>query len=111
MTVTEGDRVWYTYLLECSDGSLYTGICTDLGRRFAEHCRGEGAKYTRAFPPRRMRAAWSLPDRSTASRLEYALKKMRPEQKWDMARGGPPPLQGLPVMGRVAGDQLPPGGG
>lgn len=110
MTVP-ADGTWYAYLLECSDGSLYAGICTDLRRRFAEHCRGEGAKYTRAFPPRRMRAAWSCPDRSTASRLEHSLKTMRPTQKREVARGGGYRSGDLPAVDRVPGDELPRGAG
>ena len=38
---------WYVYLIECRDGSLYTGIATDVDRRYAEHVAGKGARYTR----------------------------------------------------------------
>ena len=40
-------RMWYVYILECKDGTLYTGVTTDVERRLAEHKRGEGAKYTK----------------------------------------------------------------
>ena len=45
---------WYVYLLECHDGSVYTGIATDVDRRYAEHAAGKGARYTRAHPPLRL---------------------------------------------------------
>ena len=48
---------WYLYLLECEDGSLYTGITTDFDRRFAEHLSDKGARYTRSHPPQRLLAA------------------------------------------------------
>lgn len=42
---------WYVYLLECQNGKIYTGITTDVNRRFDEHLSGTGAKFTRANPP------------------------------------------------------------
>ena len=47
---------WYVYLLECRDGSIYTGIATDVERRYAEHAAGKGARYTRSRPPLRLLA-------------------------------------------------------
>ena len=113
MMIPGRDGGWFTYLLECSDGSLYAGICTDLERRLAEHTRGDGARYTRAFPPRRMVAAWSCPDRSTASRLEYCIKSMRTEQKRNLAhnRRRLCPLQDLWAVERLSAGQLPRGAG
>jgi putative endonuclease len=71
--------VWHLYLLECRSGkgtTLYTGITTDLDRRYAEHVAGTGARYTRAHPPIRIIATRGYPDRSTASKAEAALKKL-----------------------------------
>jgi len=75
--------MYYTYLLRCTDGSLYVGITTDLKRRFQEHLGkgGKGAKYTRARTPAGYEAAWLSPDRSSASRLEYRLKKLNHAEK------------------------------
>ena len=42
---------WWVYMLRCRDGSLYTGVTTDVERRFAQHRAGTGAKYTRSHPP------------------------------------------------------------
>jgi putative endonuclease len=72
---------WYVYLLECRDGSLYTGIATDVERRYAEHVAGKGARYTRSHPPARLLARFPCPDRSTASRAEYAIKQLSPARK------------------------------
>lgn len=72
---------WYVYLLECRDGSVYTGIATDVERRFAEHASGKGARYTRANPPLRVLGHFEYPDRATASRAEYAIKQLTPARK------------------------------
>ena len=67
---------WVLYLLECENGTYYTGITTDLERRFAEHVFGIGARYTRANPPARVVAVKEFPDRASASRAEAKLKKL-----------------------------------
>lgn len=72
---------WFLYLIECRDGSLYTGITTDVARRYAQHVSGKGARYTRAHPPLQLLGAVECPDRSTASRAEYALKQRKPAEK------------------------------
>lgn len=72
---------WYVYLLECRDGSLYTGIATDVQRRFAQHVAGTGAKYTRGRPPVRVLGALACADRSDASRAEHAIKRLTPADK------------------------------
>jgi len=72
---------WYVYLIECRDGSVYTGISTDVERRYAQHAAGKGARYTRARPPLRLLARFEYPDRAAASRAEYAIKRWTPERK------------------------------
>lgn len=72
---------WFVYLLECRDGSIYTGIATDVERRYAMHVAGKGARYTRSHPPLRLLARFEFPDRSIASRAEYAIKQLSPLQK------------------------------
>lgn len=82
--------IWYTYILRCADGSLYIGISTDLPRRLAQHQAGisaGGAKYTSARPPRGFECAFSCPDRATASRLEYRLKRLSRAQKLALISG------------------------
>lgn len=72
---------WFVYLIECRDGSLYTGIATDVERRYAEHAAGKGARYTRSHPPVRLLACFAHPDRASASRAEYAIKQLSPACK------------------------------
>ena len=69
-------KSWNVYVVECADGSLYTGITTDLNRRLAEHNSGKGAKYTNTRRPVRLRDSWSFPDRSSASTEEARIKKL-----------------------------------
>jgi len=72
---------WFVYVLECEDGSLYTGIALDVQARFAQHCAGKGARYTRARPPRRLLASFECEGRSEALRREAAIKRLKPAQK------------------------------
>lgn len=68
---------WFVYLLECSDGSLYTGISTDVERRFREHRAGRrGARFFRGREP--LAVAWieGSHTRSSASRREAAIKRL-----------------------------------
>jgi len=67
---------WQVYILLCSDGSLYTGISTDVHRRFAQHAAGCGAKYFRGRSPCRIVYLESGHDRSSASCREIAIKKL-----------------------------------
>jgi putative endonuclease len=69
-------KSWCLYLLECEDGSLYCGISNDLERRFAMHCAGKGARYTRARKPKRIVARQDFPDRSSATVAEASLKRL-----------------------------------
>jgi putative endonuclease len=80
---------WCLYLLECEDGSLYTGITNDLERRFALHRSGKGARYTRSHPPKRIVACKDFPDRSTASVAEHEVKRLDPEGKRAFCRAHP----------------------
>ena len=72
---------WFVYLIECRDGSIYTGIAVDVAARYAAHLSGKGARYTRSHPPRRLLAAVEYADRSAASRAEYRIKQMSPQDK------------------------------
>ena len=68
---------WYLYVCKCSDGTLYTGISPDVEARIEKHNRGQGAKYTRSRLPVVLLAFWEYPDRSAASKAEYAFKRLR----------------------------------
>lgn len=72
---------YHVYIIECHDGTLYTGITTDLARRLAEHAAGKGAAYTRTHGAARIAYSETQPDRSAASRREAAIKKLTRAQK------------------------------
>jgi putative endonuclease len=68
--------MYHVYILECADGTLYTGITTDLERRIEEHNGSEkGAKYTRSRRPVKLVFEESFKNRSDASKREYHIKK------------------------------------
>lgn len=82
---------WFVYVLECADGTYYTGITTDVERRVAEHnCgrAGKGARYTAARLPVSLVYQESAPDRSAASQREYVLKQLSRAQKNAYFKGG-----------------------
>ena len=74
---------YYVYMLRCVDDSLYTGITTDVKRRFAEHLKGGnvGAKYTKNHTPKELAAVWCVENRSVASKLEWRIKHLTKQQK------------------------------
>ncbi len=68
---------YFIYILECSDGSLYTGIAKDVTKRLDEHnISDKGAKYTKARRPVKLVYKEPSLDRSSASKREYAIKKL-----------------------------------
>lgn len=73
---------YFVYMLECRGNRIYTGITTDLARRFEEH-RGKkpGARFTRAHPPTRLLAAVEAGTRAEALRLEASLKRLTRARK------------------------------
>ncbi len=72
---------WQVYIILCADDSLYTGITTDVRRRFRQHLAGTGAKYFRGHSPREIVYLEDGHDRSSASRREAKIKKLRAEDK------------------------------
>ena len=72
---------WYLYLIECADGSIYTGITVDVEARYTAHLNGAGARYTRSHPPARLPGCEPHPDRSAAPRAEYRAKQLSPTEK------------------------------
>lgn len=67
---------WYLYLIECNDGSIYTGISVDVAARYAAHLAGKGARYTRMHPPARLLASVEYADQSSALKAEYRIKQL-----------------------------------
>lgn len=71
-------------MLECGDGTLYTGITDDLERRLRAHREGKGAKYTRGRGPLILRYRETVPDKRTALKRECEIKRMRKNEKMAM---------------------------
>lgn len=68
---------WWVYMIRTNDGQLYTGITTDIQRRWQEHSSGKGgARYFRARTPQSLCLTEPYPDRSSASKRESEIKKM-----------------------------------
>jgi putative endonuclease len=73
---------WFVYIIEAENGQLYTGITTDLDRRFAEHQSGKsGARFFRTSPAKAIRYHEKQADRSAASKREAAIKKLSRQAK------------------------------
>lgn len=81
---------WFVYLIECQDGSLYTGVAVDVDKRYAAHAAGKGARYTRSHPPRQLLARFEHADRSSALKAEYAIKQLSPAAKRALVGRGEP---------------------
>ncbi|MBR2406509.1 MAG: GIY-YIG nuclease family protein [Clostridia bacterium] len=90
------EKPYFVYLLRCADHSLYTGITTDVARRFAEHNgKSVGAKYTASRTPVRMERVWRCGDRAVASRLEYRIKKTLTHNQKELLVADPALLEEL----------------
>lgn len=71
----------YTYIVKCSDGSLYTGWTTDVTRRVKEHNEGKGAKYTKSRRPVELVYYEAFETKQEAMKREYAIKQLSREEK------------------------------
>ena len=78
---------YFVYILECSKKALYTGITTNLERRFAEHKAGEGGHYTRYNRPVRIRYFEEYSNRSEATRREIQIKQWSRTKKLALVKG------------------------
>ncbi|MDX8335021.1 MULTISPECIES: GIY-YIG nuclease family protein [Cetobacterium] len=75
------DKKWYVYILRCENNSLYTGITTDVKKRFLQHSNGKGAKYTRVHKPIKIEAVFITENRSSATKEEIRIKRLTKAQK------------------------------
>ena len=73
--------MWTTYILRCSDNSLYTGITNDLSSRVATHAAGKGAKYTRSRLPVVLVYSEKLQGKSAALKREHEIKQLSKQEK------------------------------
>jgi len=76
--------MYYTYILECQDGSYYTGYTNDLASRFQKHCTGRGARYTRSHPPVKIAFYEEFADKKDALKREHIIKKMTHKEKAEL---------------------------
>jgi putative endonuclease len=97
---------WFLYLIECDDGSVYTGIAIDVAARFDKHCNGTGARYTRSRKPVRLLASFELADRASALRAEYWVKRLPPTGKRALAAGARTLDSVLPARTEAAGHEI-----
>lgn len=94
---------YYVYMLRCEDGSVYTGLTTNVARRLEEHRSGgsKGARYTRYHPPVKVLSVWRCEGRPAASRLELRIKRLPKAVKERLAANGD-----LAVLrGRIAAEE------
>lgn len=78
---TSADASWLVYMLECADGSLYTGVTNDMARRLEQHNDGSGARYTRSRRPVKLRYQETCADRSDALLRECSLRLLSRKEK------------------------------
>ncbi len=80
---------WHVYIIECNDGSLYTGITNNLNKRLTAHNEGRGAKYTKSRIPVQLRYSETATGRSQASQREYAIKALSKSVKKQLINDHP----------------------
>jgi len=86
--LSSSKKPWFVYIVETEKGVLYTGITTDVERRFSEHCDSKkGAKFFRGHKPKKVVYRETCKDRSTASKREYEIKKMTRDKKLKLIEG------------------------
>ena len=79
---------WYLYLVRCKDGSLYTGITTDVDRRFKAHQEKAGAKYLKGRGPLRLVFTERIGAKNLAFQVEHAVKRWPKSRKEQLVRAG-----------------------
>jgi putative endonuclease len=78
------DKSWFTYIIATDDGQLYTGITTNITRRWQQHSTGKGARYFRGRNPFCLCYLEIQENRSTASKREAFIKSLTRKEKWDL---------------------------
>ena len=79
--------MWYVYILECKDQSLYTGITNNLQRRFEEHVSGKGGHFTKSFVAEKILFSEEHLDKPSALKREAQIKRLRRKKKLALIRG------------------------
>lgn len=78
--------MYFVYLLECNGGRIYTGITTNVERRFSEHLAGKGGHFTRSMKPEKILYTEEHPDRSSALKRESEIKSWTRSEKMKLTR-------------------------
>lgn len=82
-------RNYFVYLLECADGTYYTGYTIDLSRRLAEHNAGKASRYTRGRLPVKLLYQETLPNKRLAMQREYRIKQLKRKEKEGLCKISP----------------------
>jgi len=77
------EKQWYVYILECCDGSFYTGVTNNIDARMKAHATGKGSKYVNKKGFRKLLRTKRCTDKSNACKCEYAIKKLPRSEKLD----------------------------
>lgn len=97
---SSGDK-WFVYIVQCADGSLYTGITKDVARRCQQHNAGTASRYTRSRRPVKLIYREVHPDQSSALKREAAIKAMSREGKLTMIRKRKKPSKAVRQVARL----------
>lgn len=87
----------FVYLIECTDGSIYTGITNDIGKRLKEHVEGKGARYTAMHGVKQLLAVWPCKNRSNGLKLEVKVKKLSHGEKQELISHWNDPFTEYPI--------------
>ena len=79
--------MYYTYMIRCKDGSIYTGMTNNIEKRMNEHMSHTGAKYTKSHQAEKLESAWRSKTKSLACKLEYQIKQLNKKQKENIIQG------------------------
>ena len=102
MELERGCAMYYVYMLRCRGDVYYTGLAVDVKQRYRQHLAGKGAKFTRSYPPEEIAAVWRCGDKSTAARVEYAIKRhLTHRQKQQLAAAPETLAVLLPQLGQL----------
>lgn len=88
MSENINENKYWVYIMECGDGSLYTGITNDIGKRLAVHNSGKGAKYTRGRLPVKVVYKEIVSGKGVALSRERAIKKLSRDEKLELLKSG-----------------------
>ena len=81
------EQKWFVYILECMDGSYYTGVTIDVDKRMEAHASGKGSKYVYRKGFKELLRVKECKDKSDAHKCEYEIKQLHRGQKLDWFRG------------------------